>query len=199
MTGGQPGPRLVLIHADESCLGNQRLGPQPGGAGALVEIRSADVIDRFDWFAGSPATTNNRMALHGAIAVLERVLKTRDSIAIHYYSDSRYLVDGISNWIHGWKKRGWKRKGGPIENLEMWQRLDRIVTGQPVTFHWVKGHAGHSKNEYADYLAVQAAQAQAASDHLQPSAFTEWLSNQKFAHPTNPDTHYSRAEATLLG
>jgi ribonuclease HI len=199
VNGGNDQPRFILIHADESCLGNQNAGPQPGGAGALIEVRGASGIERFDWFASAHATTNNRMALHGAIAILERLQHSEARNDLHYYSDSKYLVDGITSWIHGWKKRGWKRKGGPIENLEMWQRLDRAATTTPVSFHWVKGHAGHLKNEYTDFLAVRAAKTQISSDGLQATEMNTWLDGEgKKFQSTDPDEHFTSCEETLL-
>lgn len=193
MTGHREGDPFVLIHADESCLGNQHAGPQPGGAGAIVESRRRNgQVERWDWYAASPATTNNRMALHGAIAVLERLLRRSTELDIHFFSDSRYLVDGITKWVPNWKARGWTRKGGAVENLEMWKRLDALVRKGRVSFHWVRGHHGHPKNEYVDYLAVRAARNQTSSDGLMPSDLTDWLQEHHGRYNSHdPDRHFN--------
>lgn len=168
----------VVIHADESCLGNGREGSNPGGAGILIEQGQGTQVDRRDLFLHAPATTNNRMALAGAIATLA-VVKGGRQPPVLYVSDSEYLVKGVSEWMPGWKRRGWRRKEGPILNLELWQALDRLLTGRNVRFRWVRGHAGQVKNEYADYLAVRAAQQQETSQAAVPSAFTAWLAERQ--------------------
>ena len=196
MTGGRDA-RFVLIHADESCLGNQKAGPRPGGAGAMIETRADDgSVDRWDWYRASNATTNNRMALSGAIELLERLFQKPRAIDVHFVSDSRYLVDGITQWVPNWKARGWKRKGGPIENLELWQRLERVTSGRPVRFHWVRGHAGHPKNEYVDHLAVHAARSQTSSEGLIPSSLMTWLADQGASvNGHDPDAHFHQLES----
>lgn len=197
MTGPPSGRRFVLIHADESCLGNQKTGPQPGGAGALIEVRNAQgTVDRWDWFDASTATTNNRMALAGAISVLERLFVKSPSLNVHFFSDSRYLVDGITAWVPNWKARGWRRKGGAVENLDLWKRLDGVVQDREVSFHWVRGHDGHPKNEYVDHLAVTAATTQETSNGLVPSRLTGWLDQHadRFTR-RNPDQDFLDLEA----
>ena len=98
---------------------------------------------------------------------------------MHFVSDSQYLVKGVSEWMHGWKKRGWRRKAGPIENLELWQELDRVMTRHTVRTRWVRGHAGHPRNEYANHLATRAAKEGSSSGGLTDSAFEEWLEAER--------------------
>jgi ribonuclease HI len=103
---------------------------------------------------GEAHTTNNRMELMGAIAALE-ALKKPSVVELH--TDSRYLHDGISKWIHGWKRNGWKTADKkPVKNMDLWQRLDQAIQHHEVHWRWVKGHAGHDMNERADRLAVAA-------------------------------------------
>ena len=167
----------VYIHADESCLGNQFAGrARPGGAAALLEYWTRDQWERRDLWISEPSTTNNRMALMSAIVSLA-ALKGRRRIV--FVSDSQYLVKGASEWMPGWKRRGWKRKGGPIENLELWRRLDGIAARHDMTWRWVRGHAGDPRNEYVDELAQRAAQEQSAQPEPGPSGFEAWLEEQR--------------------
>ena len=169
----------VLVHADESCLGNDRAKPSPGGNAALVEAPAGDSVARWDLYESSPQTTNNRMALAGAIATLEWLHRQWKRVQVHYVSDSEYLVKGITEWLPGWKARGWKRKGGEIENLLLWQKLDQAAQGLDVRWEWVRGHSDVVKNEYADFLAVRAAENQERSNGLVPSGFDTWLAQQQ--------------------
>ncbi len=169
----------VLVHADESCLGNRRDEPSPGGNAALIEAPAGDSIARWDLFECAPATTNNRMALAGAIATLEWVHRQWQHARIRYISDSEYLVKGVTAWLPGWKARGWKRKGGEIENLLLWQKLDQATQGLIVKWEWVRGHNEVAKNEYADFLATRAAERQERSNGLVPSGFDTWLAQQR--------------------
>lgn len=167
----------VHIHADESCLGNQfQNRAAPGGAAGLVEVWKDERWHRRDYWISEPNTTNNRMALRSAILPL-RLLK--HPCRVRFTSDSQYLVKGITEWIHGWKKRGWKRKGGAIENLELWKELYRITDRHELSWHWVRGHAGHPKNEYANDLAIRAAKEQRSSGGLVESGFVDWLNEQR--------------------
>jgi ribonuclease HI len=169
--------RAVWIHADESCLGNQfQDRASPGGAAGLVEVWTGEVWERRDYWISEPGTTNNRMALRSAIEGLSAL---RYPCVVRFVSDSQYLVKGMSEWIHGWKRRGWKRKGGAIENVELWKELDRVAARHEVRWEWVRGHAGHPRNEYANDLAVRAAREQDASKGLVPSGFEEWLERQR--------------------
>ncbi|MDH3496452.1 MAG: ribonuclease HI [Gemmatimonadota bacterium] len=167
--------RFAVVHADESCLGNGRDGQTPGGAGMLIEIVVKDRIERRDLYLHAPDTTNNRMALSGAIATLALLSRKGRRLHVAYVSDSEYLVKGMREWVAAWQARGWKRKGGAIENLELWQALEQVAAGHAVTWRWVRGHAGHAKNEYADHLAVRSAERQITSQAAVPSAFLAWL------------------------
>ena len=133
----------VIVHTDGACSGN----PGPGGWGAILAFNGT----RKELSGGEAETTNNRMELMGAIAALES-LKRPCKVEMHV--DSNYVKDGITKWIHGWKRNGWKtadRK--PVKNAELWQRLDAALKAHDVRWHWVKGHAGHPENERADQLA----------------------------------------------
>ncbi len=173
--------RTVLVHADESCLGNDRSKPSPGGNAALVEAHAGDSLARWDFYECAPQTTNNRMALAGAIATLEWIRRQWQHAAITYVSDSEYLIKGVTEWLPAWKARGWKRKGGPLENTELWQKLDQAAAAHAVSWRWVRGHAGHPKNEYANVLAIRAAERQQRSNGLVASEFDTWLANERRA------------------
>ena len=170
--------QLVYIHADESCLGNQfKDKSNPGGAAGLVEaFEGRRGWTRHDYYVCERDTTNNRMAIRSAIEGL-RTLKRAQRVV--FYSDSTYLVQGMKEWIHNWAARGWKRKGGAIENLELWRQLDRIAAPYLIEWRWVRGHAGDPKNEYVDHLAMGAARKQRSSGGLVPSRFTEWVKAQQ--------------------
>ena len=178
-TMAKPPPPVVVVHADESCLGNGRDGPTPGGAGALIEIQSAGVIARRDLFISAPDTTNNRMALCGAIAVFGLLSQKGSRLRVTYVSDSEYLVKGMREWVPAWRARDWRRKGGAIENLELWKQLVHVAAYHDPEWTWVRGHAGHPKNEYADHLAVRAARDQVHSSGAEPSGFLAWLADRQ--------------------
>ncbi len=193
---------VAVIHLDESCLGNGREGQNPGGGGGLIEARSGNRrIQRRDFFIHSPGTTNNRMALSGAIAALQ--LLARKGARMHglVVSDSEYLVRGMREWVPGWMVRGWKRKGGPIENLELWQTLVESAKVHDVQWTWVRGHRDHPKNTYADHLAVTAAREQKTSEGIVESGFDEWLAGRqakgKFAG-YDPDAAFADLERRLV-
>lgn len=169
----------MVVHLDESCLGNGRDGQTPGGAAGLIEVRSRGVVERRDFCVADPDTTNNRMALTSAITALELLTPKGRGLHVLLVSDSEYLVRGFREWVPGWMARGWRRKAGPIENLELWQRLVGVVTRHQVQFSWVRGHAGHPKNEYANDLAVRAAREQLGSDGVVASGFAEWLATRR--------------------
>ncbi|WP_062011459.1 ribonuclease HI [Aureimonas sp. AU4] len=133
----------VDIFTDGACSGN----PGPGGWGAI--LRSGDTERELS--GGEALTTNNRMEL---LAAIEALAALKRPCAVHLHSDSQYLRDGITKWIHGWKRNGWRTADKkPVKNAELWQRLDAERLRHEVTFHWVKGHAGHAQNERADELA----------------------------------------------
>jgi ribonuclease HI len=135
----------VHVFTDGACSGN----PGPGGWGAVLRYKTEEK----EIFGGDPQTTNNRMELMAAIKALES-LKRR--CVVHLSTDSQYLRNGITQWIHNWKKRGWVTAGkNPVKNRDLWQRLDDLAGQHEVHWHWVKGHAGHPENERADALARQ--------------------------------------------
>ena len=135
----------VIVHTDGACSGN----PGPGGWGVILDYNGT----RKELSGGEAQTTNNRMELMGAISALE-ALKRPCEVEMHV--DSQYVKDGITKWIHGWKKNGWKTADKkPVKNAELWQRLDDALKLHKVSWHWVKGHAGHDGNERADELARQ--------------------------------------------
>ncbi|MEO7966794.1 MAG: ribonuclease H [Gemmatimonadaceae bacterium] len=172
---GDEAPPLVAIFADESCLGNGREGENPGGAGVVVEYqRATGELVRRDVWISEPATTNNRMALRSVIEAFSALGKKGRQQRIVFTTDSRYIVDGMSTWVHDWARRGWKRKAGPIENLELWQEAVRAAVAHEVSWRWVKGHAGHAQNEYANILAIRAAEEQTQSGGLVNSGYDEW-------------------------
>lgn len=169
--------RSVFIHADESCLGIQFTDrDSPGGAGGMLEVWQHGTWVRRDFWLSEPATTNNRMALQGAIAGLNAL---RRPCHVVFVSDSQYLVRGASEWIHGWRRSGWKRKGGSLENAELWQELDAAMRPHRVDWKWVRGHAGHPRNEYANDLAIRAAKEQSSSGGVIASGFDKWLEEQR--------------------
>ncbi len=176
-TSEQDLPPLVAIYADESCLGNGREGENPGGAGVLVEFqRESGELVRRDLWVSEPATTNNRMALRSVIESFNALGRKGRRLRVVFTTDSRYIVDGMSTWVHDWARRGWKRKSGAIENLELWQEAVRAVGGggHDVEWRWVRGHNGHAQNEYANELAIRAAGDQSASAGLVESGYDEW-------------------------
>ena len=175
---GAPATR-VLVHADESCLGNDSSKPSPGGNAALIEAPAGDSLARWDFYESSPQTTNNKMALAGAIAALEWIRRQWKHARVVYVSDSQYLVKGMSEWVAGWEARGWKRKGGVLENQDLWQKLVQAAAAHDVEWRWIEGHAGHAKNEYADALATRAAERQDRSNGLVPSGFDAWLAHER--------------------
>jgi ribonuclease HI len=171
---------VAVLHLDESCLGNGREGENPGGGAGLIEARTAGGrIQRRDFYLHEPATTNNRMALKGAACALEILAGKGARLRVLMVSDSQYLVRGMREWIHGWRRRDWSRKGGPIENLELWKRLDAARRKHDVQWVWLRGHAGRAKNVYADHLAVRAAREQRSSDGAVESGFDGWLALER--------------------
>jgi ribonuclease HI len=172
-------PPLVAVYADESCIGNGREGENPGGAGGLIEIvRDGEVVRRDFWISEN-ATTNNRMALRGVIEAFRALSKKGKTFRVVFTSDSRYLIDGMTDWVHRWAARDWRRKGGPVENKELWQEAIDAVNGHSVHWRWVRGHAGHPQNEYANELATKAARELSTSHGALPSQFDLWLADQR--------------------
>lgn len=133
----------VIIHTDGACSGN----PGPGGWGVVMDWNGT----RKELCGGAAETTNNRMELMGAIEALNALTRP---CAVEMHVDSSYVKDGISKWIHGWKKNGWKTSDKkPVKNVELWQALDEAIQRHEISWHWVKGHDGHPENERADELA----------------------------------------------
>jgi ribonuclease HI len=186
-----------VVHLDESCLGNGRDGKNPGGTGGLIEARSGRRIQRRDFYVHSEDTTNNQMALTGATTALRLLAAKGNRLRVLMVSDSEYLVKGMREWAPGWAVRNWTRKAGPIENLRLWQVLAEAARLHDVQWTWVRGHAKHPKNEYADSLAVAAAREQKSSDGAIESAFPEWLAvkQAKGQYPGyDPDAGFERLE-----
>ncbi|MFP5328679.1 MAG: ribonuclease HI [Alphaproteobacteria bacterium] len=141
---------LVEIFTDGACRGN----PGPGGWAAL--LRTGDKEREIS--GGEPLTTNNRMELRAAIEALNALKKP---CRVELHSDSQYLRDGITKWIHGWRRNGWRtadRK--PVKNAELWEQLLEAASRHQVSWHWVRGHSGHPENDRVDALACAAADAQ---------------------------------------
>ncbi len=137
--------KRVDIFTDGACSGN----PGPGGWGAILRYGEHEK----ELFGGEPDTTNNRMELTAAIMALE-ALKRPSPVVLH--TDSQYVKQGITQWLRGWKAKGWKTASGdPVKNIDLWKRLEAALTPHQVDWQWVRGHAGHPENERADALARQ--------------------------------------------
>jgi ribonuclease HI len=138
----------LFAYTDGACSGN----PGPGGWGVLMLAREDGVVVKErELQGGEPLTTNNRMELMAAITALEAL--SRPS-AITIVTDSAYVKNGVTEWIHGWKRNGWRTAGkDPVKNADLWQRLDTAQVRHQVTWRWIRGHAGHAENERADALA----------------------------------------------
>lgn len=139
-------PKRIIIHSDGGCHGN----PGPGGWAATLaygpHLRELS--------GGEPATTNNRMELRAAIEALNLL---NQPCEVEFYTDSEYVKNGLTKWIFGWKKNGWKTKTKqPVKNGDLWRALDTASTRHKINWHWVKGHAGHEGNERCDQLATEA-------------------------------------------
>ena len=172
---------LVAVYADESCLGNGREGDNPGGAAGVIEHLNpaTERLTRWDYWISEPGTTNNRMALRSAIEAFRVIGRKGGRFRVLFTSDSQYLVKGMTEWVHDWAKKGWRRTGGAIENLALWQELVDAAAQHRIQWQWVRGHAGHPQNEFANDLAVAAAKAQTSSDGARTSGFEEWLQLQR--------------------
>ena len=135
----------VIIYTDGACSGN----PGPGGWGAILLYKDTER----ELSGGEKETTNNRMELLGAISALSAL---KEPCEVELYTDSQYLANAINeNWLIGWKAKNWKRKGGELKNVDLWQELDRLLGIHKVSFHWVKGHADNKYNNRCDELAVK--------------------------------------------
>lgn len=138
----------LIIYTDGACSGN----PGPGGWGALMVARNGDaVLKERELCGGAADTTNNRMELQAAISALEALERPSKLTVI---TDSAYVKGGVTGWIHGWKRNGWKTSARkPVKNVDLWQQLDEAQARHDIAWEWVKGHAGHPENERADELA----------------------------------------------
>jgi ribonuclease HI len=135
----------VVIYTDGSC----DMNPGPGGWAALLKAKGREKV-----LTGSEAdTTNNRMELTAALRALEAL---KQPSRVQLYTDSEYLKRGINEWMENWRARGWKRKGGKLANVDLWQALDQAIQRHEVEWHWVRGHAGNRDNQRVDRLARQA-------------------------------------------
>ncbi len=138
--------KRVTIYTDGACEGN----PGPGGFAAVIEEEG----DTRDVTGGEPRTTNNRMELKAVIAGLEALDETS---RVRIVTDSQYVAKGMTSWIHGWRRKGWKTASGtPVKNRELWEELDALAKRHRVEWEWVRGHDGHPGNERADTLAKEA-------------------------------------------
>jgi ribonuclease HI len=138
-------PATVHIYTDGACKGN----PGPGGWGALLKWNG----EERELFGGEPSTTNNRMEMMAVIEALG-ALKRPSKVLLH--TDSIYVMKGITEWIHGWKRKNWRTASKePVKNVDLWQALDALVARHDIEWKWVKGHSGHDGNERADRLANQ--------------------------------------------
>ncbi len=139
------GKKHITIHTDGACSGN----PGPGGWGALLHWNG----NERELSGGEDHTTNNRMEMRAAIEALQAL---KQPCRVDLYTDSTYVRDGITKWLDGWKARGWKTAAKkPVKNADLWMELEEAAARHDVTWHWVKGHAGHDGNERADELARQ--------------------------------------------
>lgn len=138
----------LFAYTDGACSGN----PGPGGWGVLLRaIKGADIVKERSLNGGAAETTNNQMELLAAISALEALEKPSKITVV---TDSAYVKNGVTGWIFGWKRNGWRTSNKkPVKNVELWQRLDKAAARHTVTWEWVKGHAGHPENERADELA----------------------------------------------
>ncbi|MGB0719728.1 MAG: ribonuclease HI [Bdellovibrionales bacterium] len=137
--------KTIEIYTDGACSGN----PGPGGWGVLLRWNGHEK----ELFGGEAETTNNRMEMTAVIKALEAL---KGPSQVDLYTDSKYVMQGITQWLAGWKAKGWKTAGKkPVKNVDLWQAMDALVQQHDVRFHWVKGHAGHEGNERADALARQ--------------------------------------------
>lgn len=138
----------VVLYTDGSCEGN----PGPGGYAAIVDIAG----EQREITGAEAQTTNNRMEMMAVIQGLEAITEPS---RVRIVTDSQYVVKGMTSWIHGWRRKGWKTaSGAPVKNQDLWERLSSLASAHKVTWEWVKGHAGHPENERADTLAREAIQ-----------------------------------------
>ena len=141
-------PEKIELYTDGACSGN----PGPGGWGCILRYKGTEK----ELCGGEPDTTNNRMEMK---AVISGLAALKRPCTVEVYTDSQYVQKGISEWIWGWKKRGWKTADNkPVKNADLWQELDALAKNHKISWHWVKGHAGDPGNERADELANRGAE-----------------------------------------
>lgn len=181
---------LVVVYADESCIGNGRAGDNPGGAAGLIEYRKprGGEIVRRDFWVSEPSTTNNRMALRSVIEAFRILSAKGRALSVRFVTDSNYIVRGMTDWVHGWAARGWRRRTGEIENVALWKTAVDAVHGFETEWRWVAGHAGHPQNEYANFLAIRAARALSDSGGAVDSGFDDWLAGHRAADRMRAET-----------
>jgi ribonuclease HI len=174
----------VSVYADESCLGNGRAGRHAGRRRGVVEWThpATGELLRWDWWIAEPDTTNNRMALRSVIETFAG-LSARGAHRSRCCSRATASTssDGMTAWVPGWRARGWTRKAGPIENLELWKEAVAAAERHEAAWRWVKGHAGHPQNEYANHLATARRADQTSSGGFVPSGFDAWLAAERAA------------------
>lgn len=142
----------IVVHTDGSCRDN----PGPGGWGAVIRVPEFNL--RKDICGGHPDTTNNRMELQAPIEALKFLLsRERREYRVSVYTDSQYVQKGITQWVRGWKLRGWRKGSGAVKNADLWKELDALVQGLDIDWFWVRGHNGDKYNEIADELANKGA------------------------------------------
>lgn len=192
---------LIAVYADESCLGNGREGDNAGGAAGVVEWLSPRTgkLVRWDYWISEPATTNNRMALCSVIEAFRGISAKQNDFRVVFTTDSRYIVDGMTSWVHSWAARGWTRKAGPIENLALWKEALRALGSHHCEWRWVKGHNGQPQNEYANHLATRAASQQDSSRGFVSSGFDEWLAEHGGRGVTSKAVAPFPSDATFKG
>ncbi len=153
MNDPKPSVREVLLFTDGACSGN----PGPGGWAFI--LRDVKTMKEHTGSGGESDSTNNRMELQ---AVIQGLAALKRPCKIKLYSDSKYVLQGMQEWMLGWKRNGWMRKEGskkkPVKNVELWQELDRLVQLHQISFHHVRGHSGHPENERCDQMAVEASE-----------------------------------------
>ena len=177
--------KKVVIHSDGACDGN----PGPGGWAAVLQYGE----QRREISGHCMATTNNRMELQAAIEAL-RALK--EPCEVELYTDSEYLRDGITEWIRWWKNKGWKTKDRkPVKNVELWKELDALSSGHKVSWHWLKGHAGHVHNERCDRLATEEIRKLRARH--KPEEFAQALKSFKEQNAATPASSFGAPELSL--
>jgi len=172
--------KKVIIHTDGACHGN----PGPGAWAATLEYgkHKRELSDSV------PVTTNNRMELQGAIEALGAL---KESCEVEFYTDSKYVQNGVLSWMENWKRNGWMTKARkPVKNEDLWRQLDAAVSRHQISWHWLKGHAGHAGNERCDELATEAVER--LKEKYSPAQLEEQL--QEFTRNASPEQAQSELD-----